>query len=250
MDTHYCSSYSACHPLCSDSQSPYQDGGTREWIALTYKIVKWNRLSVDGSYEKVRFYGPADKGKSIDELWKLEEEKIGVHMTATVVSIDENTALVESVEDGQLYLIRREGLEDIGAAEGSVVDVHYSGALLYSDPPTIASMKSWKLSKNFRHLEYTEQWIDKSAIEKSENNVFDHIVITEIYSNCFFASTVIPMPYTIKLNGALSDEWCVGDQIMAICHLIDIIKHHEISHIFFASIGFCPSLNNSIGNLS
>ena len=57
-------------------QSPYQDGGTREWISLTYKIVKWNRLSVDGIYEKVRIYGPADKGKSIDELWKLEEEII------------------------------------------------------------------------------------------------------------------------------------------------------------------------------
>ena len=196
----------------------YDDGGTREWVALTYKIVDWNKIfdvgeDGPGLYEKTRIYFGAEKNKSIDELWKLEEEKIGVHMTATVVSIDENTVLVESVEDGQLYLIRREGLEDIGAAEGSVVDVHYSGALLYSDPPTIASVKSWKLSKNFRHLEYTEQWIDKSAIEKSENNVFDHIVITEIYSNCFFARTVIPMPYTIKLNGALSNEWCVGDQI-------------------------------------
>lgn len=30
----------------------------------------------------------------------------------------------------------------------------------------------------------------------------------------FFAKTVIPMPYTIKLNGRLSEEWCVGDQII------------------------------------
>ncbi len=202
----------------------YDDGGTREWVALTYKIVDWNRLSADGVYEKTRIYGPADKNKSIDELWKLEEEEIGVHMTATVVYIDENTVLLESVEDGQRYRIQRKGpdaiqnnqqteLEDIGAKEGSVVDVHYSGALLYSDPPTIASVKSWKLSKNFRHLEYTEEWIDKTTVEEGTNSIFDHIVITEIYSNCFFARTVIPMPYTIKLNGKLSEEWCVGDQI-------------------------------------
>ena len=196
----------------------YDDGGTREWVALTYKIVVWNKIfdvgeDGPGLYEKTRIYFGAEKNKSIDELWKLEEEKIGVHMTATVVSIDENTVLVESVEDGQLYLIRREGLEDIGAKVGSVVDVHYSGALLYTDPPTIASVKSWKISKNLRHLEYTDEWIDKSSIKRSENNVFSHITITEIYSNCFFARTVIPMPYTIKLNGTLSEDWCVGDQI-------------------------------------
>ncbi len=51
----------------------YDDGGTREWVALTYKIVDWNKISVDGIYEKVRFYGPADKNKSIRELWELEQ---------------------------------------------------------------------------------------------------------------------------------------------------------------------------------
>ena len=205
-------------------QGSYDDGGTREWIALTYKIVDWNKTSVDGIYEATRIYFGADRNKSIGELWKLEEERIGVHMTATVIHIDENTVLLESVEDGQQYIIQRKGpdaiqnnqqqnLEDIGAKEGSVVDVHYSGALLYTDPPTIASVKSWKISKNLRHLEYTDEWIDKSSIKRSENNVFSHITITEIYSNCFFARTVIPMPYTIKLNGTLSEDWCVGDQI-------------------------------------
>ena len=53
------------------------------------------------------------------------------------------------------------------------------------------------------------------GINRHDNNIFDHIVITKIYSNCFFARTVIPMPYEIKLNGTLSDEWCVGDQITA-----------------------------------
>ena len=90
-------------------QGSYDDGGTREWVALTYKIVDWNRISTDGVYEKTRIYGPADKNKSIDELWKLEQEQIGVHMTATVVYIDESTVLLESVEDGQRYRIQRKG---------------------------------------------------------------------------------------------------------------------------------------------
>lgn len=29
----------------------------------------------------------------------------------------------------------------------------------------------------------------------------------------FFAAPVIPLPYEIKINGKLSDDWCVGDRI-------------------------------------
>ena len=58
-------------------QGSYDDGGTREWIALTYKIVDWNRLYAIGGgesflYEKTRLYGPADRNKSIGELWETE----------------------------------------------------------------------------------------------------------------------------------------------------------------------------------
>ena len=70
-------------------------------------------------------------------------------------------------------------------------------------------------SKDFRPSEYTGTWLDKQTAENVENAPFSHVKITEIYSNCFFAKTVIPMPYEIKLNGTLSDEWCVGDQVVA-----------------------------------
>jgi hypothetical protein len=39
-------------------------------------------------------------------------------------------------------------------------------------------------------------------------------VISEIYSNCFFAEARIPLPWRIKLNGTLSEDWCVGDQVI------------------------------------
>lgn len=41
----------------------------------------------------------------------------------------------------------------------------------------------------------------------------EDLVITEIYADCFFATTVIPFPYVYKLNGTLDDQWCVGDQV-------------------------------------
>lgn len=105
-------------------------------------------------------------------------------------------------------------LEKIDVEVGSVVKVIYTGGVMESYPAKV-NAKSWSLSDDLRHMEYTEQWLDKETAENCDNNIFDHITITKIYSNCFFARTVIPMPYEIKLNGTLSDEWCVGDQITA-----------------------------------
>ena len=135
----------------------YDDGGTREYNALTYKIVHWKKIcdivdeggEAPGIYEKVRFYFFGDKNKTIDELWELES----------------------------------------------------------------ARMK--QTADDMSDIEYKEEWLDKSKASRVEDNYFGDIVITEIYSDCFFARTVVPLPYTIKINGILSDEWCVGDQVIA-----------------------------------
>ena len=81
-------------------------------------------------------------------------------------------------------------------------------------PAQINAIK-WEKAKGIRNSEYTEQWVKKTDENKwdKDYDLFSDIRITEIYSNCFFARTVIPFPYEIKLNGKLSDEWCVGDQI-------------------------------------
>lgn len=60
----------------------YDDGGTREYVALTYRIVVWNRYytQVDkngimvGSekYNKTSVYLFPDNFKSYSELWKME----------------------------------------------------------------------------------------------------------------------------------------------------------------------------------
>ena len=61
----------------------YNDGGTRDYCALTYKIVVWNKLIIaeakeNGSageaytYRKTSVFWIPDNFKSIDELWKIE----------------------------------------------------------------------------------------------------------------------------------------------------------------------------------
>lgn len=60
----------------------YDDGGTRVYTALTYKIVKWNRMvsvyNDDGVMVRIDIYNDTsvywfpDNFKSVDELWEVE----------------------------------------------------------------------------------------------------------------------------------------------------------------------------------
>lgn len=197
----------------------YDDGGTRAYTALTYKIVRWNRLNADGVYNATKVYRFPDNFKSIDELWAYEEPYIIRRFAATVLELNGATALVQPLEGEEecrsadkIHLGIAE-LEDIGAEAGSVVVISYTGGIMESYPAQIHAVK-WEPATTLRHMEFNQPWLNKETAEKYDNDIFDHIVITKIYSNCFFAETVIPMPYTIKLNGTLSEEWCVGDQVL------------------------------------
>lgn len=198
----------------------YRDGGTREYTALTYKIVVWNRLGTveENVYHKTRVYFFPDNFKSIDSLWYNEEDKVEHTFTATIVEINDSAVMVQPVADSGMLTVADKisfgigDLEKIDADVGSVVQITFTGGIMESYPAQIRA-KSWKLSDDLRHMEYTDVWLDKTTAEKYEHDIFSDIVITKIYSNCFFARPVIPMPYEIKLNGDLTEEWCVGDQI-------------------------------------
>ena len=48
------------------------DGGSREFTALTYKIIKWNHIvDADETYTGTDFYLLPDNFKNMSELWKL-----------------------------------------------------------------------------------------------------------------------------------------------------------------------------------
>ncbi len=124
-------------------QESYDDGGTREWTALTYKLVDWNRIYDGGTFDETRIYFGSDRRKSIDALWSMEQKEAGLPVR-----------------------------------------------------------------------EYTGTWLDKETAQRYDDHMEDNFIITQIYSDCFFAAHVIPMPYTVKINGSVAEQWCVGDQVL------------------------------------
>lgn len=184
-----------------------ESGDVREYRALSYRLVCWE----DGGYS---LHGPWQHGTSLTEL----RRQTG-HMdsfTATVLELTDTTALVEPVGDRpQCDRISFSviGLPDIGAKLGSVVEVSYDGLMRETYPASIDAPE-WRISQDLRHMAYEGTWLDKAQAEAYDTQIFSDIVITEIYADCFFARCVIPMPYTIKLNGVLPEQWCVGDQII------------------------------------
>lgn len=196
----------------------YEDGGTKAYTSLTYKIVDWNRLTEDGIYQATKLYWFPNNFKSVDDLWANEEQKMVHKFVATILELDSSFALVQPVEgedelrSSDQFRIALAELEDIGAQAGSLVEIYYTGGIMETYPAKVDVVR-WRISRDLRHKQFTEQWLDKETAQKYDHNIFDHIVITEIYQNCFFAETVIPMPYRIKLNGTLSEDWCVGDQV-------------------------------------
>ena len=199
-------------------KSQYKDGGTREYAALTYKIVDWNRLTGDSVYDKTKVYFFPNNFKSIDSLWYSEKDNVPNMFVGEVVLIGDNFVEVEPLENEiersstDRITIGTENLEQIGVVPGSYVEVTYTGDIMESYPAQI-NTTSWKLAGNLRFLEYTDQWLDKKTAEKSGDSSSD-MRITKIYSNCFFATNVIPLPYEMKINGTLSEDWCVGDQVL------------------------------------
>ncbi len=67
------------------SYSSYDDGGTREYKALTYKVIAWNALVTETDetggfvghsiYKNTSVFLYPDNRKSIGELWQMEISK-------------------------------------------------------------------------------------------------------------------------------------------------------------------------------
>jgi len=194
-----------------------RDGGTKTYGAMTYKIVNWKRLHDDGVYEATRVYGFPDNFKSLDELWELEKENVPESFVAKVLENYGNSALVEPLE-GEW---ERSSADQISCSfqtggslpeAGKYIRVVYDGQIMESYPAQIRA-QSWELVKDLRQIKYPGQWLDEATVEHWNDDYISDVVITEIYADCFFAESVIPLPYTYKFNGQLSEEWCVGDQV-------------------------------------
>lgn len=84
----------------------YKDGGTKEYTALTYKIVKWHKLSgAEGEYYiKTRVYPFPLNFRSVDALWERE-----VRNTASDDYAEKDIAVVE--DNVTVYYVGENGIE-------------------------------------------------------------------------------------------------------------------------------------------
>jgi hypothetical protein len=201
-------------------RSPLKDGGTRVYTALTYKIVHWHRICEDGIYDQTRVYFLPDRFKSIDELWAMESADIPSIFVARIVELGDNFAMVRPLEwepeskSCDQITFGTAQLENIGAEVGSLVRISYGGQIMCSYPAQIQAF-NWQLVQELRQMNYPGTWLGEDAVPCRDH--FENLVINDIYADCFFATPIVPMPYVIKVNGVLSDQWCVGDQVSVTC---------------------------------
>jgi len=126
---------------------PAKDGGTRQYCALSYKVVAWRRLYDDGLYEATKVYWFPDNFKPIDELWAYEEGNLTYKFVAKVLELNTGGALVQPVQgedelrsSDRIY-IGTSQLEDIGAQVGSYVEIYYTGGIMESYPAQVHAVK-------------------------------------------------------------------------------------------------------------
>ena len=126
-----------------------KDGGTRQYTALTYKLVHWQRLTATDRHEATRIYWFPRNFRSLDSLWALEETHVIQRVTAKIVEINGDLVSVEPVagEFGGYTLLQfsKADLQDIGAQVGSLVEITFRGGIREIYPPQITPV-TWKIS--------------------------------------------------------------------------------------------------------
>ena len=73
------------------------------------------------------------------------------------------------------------------------------------------------MASQILHVYDGELWLNKEELTcHTYESSFD-MVISEIYSDCFFGRPITSLPEIYKINGALDDHWCVGDHVYCRC---------------------------------
>ena len=165
----------------------YDDGGTREYIALTYKIVSWKRLDSDGVYQRVRMYTGEDRNKTVDELWEIESQYTnepevdpGVDYKPVIYLYPEieTDVSVELTLDGRLtctYPKYKEGWRVTASPDGTLTDANaQTYNYLYWEAETYAR---YDLSEGFcikgsETAEFLENALESLGLNRREANEF------------------------------------------------------------------------------
>ena len=157
-----------------------------------------------------------------------------VSFTATILEFGNNSVLVQPVEgedelrSSDQISFSSKDLEELPVAAGSRVVIYYDGLIMETYPARINAQR-WELAADTPLNNYEGQWLDEETAEEIDDSYYaEDLIISEIYADCFIAYPLIPMPYTLKLNGTISDKWCVGDQVVCTYENTRIDKNSRI----------------------
>ena len=195
--------------------SPAKDGGTRQYTALTYKIVDWNALTPDAErYDVTKIYFFPNNFKTLKELWLLEEPNVKHVVRVKVLQYLKDTVVVEPLEgepERRSYdqMTFSYVAPDVGISVGDMAEIVYVGDVMETYPAQI-NVVSWKLWGDMQDVEYKEQWLDSAKAESYGSRSGDYI-ISAVYANCFFVKPATLGYSNLKINAKLPEGWCVGD---------------------------------------
>ena len=137
-------------------KDPYDDGGTREYVSLTYKIVAWNKLTGDETYQATKVYWGKERSQTVDQLWELELPNVRHSFLAQVIENDGSNVVVQPLEgeeelrSSKLIRFGLQGLENIlGTKTGQYVKITYTGGIMESYPAQI-NVVGWELTEDLR----------------------------------------------------------------------------------------------------
>lgn len=173
-----------------------------------------------------------------------------VSFEATILEVYDGSVMVQPVEgsselrSADKITFGTKNLDDIGHAVGDRVKIYYGGEIMESYPAQIIPSK-WELVAKVEPIPtettqpettpkertpYTgEPWVNKETAFQIDEFYSGDLVISEIYTDCFIAYPLIPLPQQYKINGTLSEDWCVGDQVVCTCE--NIWQDQESCHI-------------------
>ena len=190
------------------------DGGTREYAALSYKIVKWNRLTEDGTYSAICTYWGGRRWMTVDELWESEKHNAEKKFLAKVVALGKERATVEPLTCenesalGKNISFATQTLANIGVAVGELVEIIYVGS-----PSEEINAISWKRPEASRNEKFNGFWVDEQSSEGIDDSESSRAIVTDVYYDCFFVGFTGKASYKMKVNGTLPEDVCIGDVI-------------------------------------
>jgi hypothetical protein len=206
---------------------PTQDGGTKAYTALTYKVVQWNRLVGKRLYSARRIYAFPNNFRSLEDLWS-EESLSGAMADKTnsfvgiVLRLENGVAMVRPAFCETQYRISDlisfslEGLPEIDAQFRSSVKIVYTGEIMESYPAQIHAVH-WEPDNSLRTRKYGDGWLSEQAVPYAHNITDATVIVSEIYEDCFFVGSVTNSSVVSKINGQLDAQWQVGDYAAITC---------------------------------